>query len=112
MTTSGTPASMPAQLVEDRLTGVAPARERLLADASWMTGPSMTGSENGMPISMASAPASATARTTSAQSVAEPAGDVGDEQLAAGVARRPAAPSRARRARPARSGTVRPVGRR
>ena len=51
--------------------GVAPCwRARI--DAAWMVGPSITGSENGMPISMASAPAAATARTTSTQSGPRP----------------------------------------
>ena len=42
------------------------------AEACWMTGPSMTGSEKGIPISMASAPAAAIARTTSSQSRPRP----------------------------------------
>src|SRR4051794_23789435 len=46
--------------------GVAP-RSRARREASWMVRPSITGSENGMPTSMASAPASAMARTTSSQ---------------------------------------------
>jgi len=46
--------------------GVAP-RSRARRDASWMVRPSITGSENGMPISMASAPASAIAMSTSVQ---------------------------------------------
>ena len=37
-------------------------------DARWIVGPSITGSEKGTPTSTASAPASATARTTSTQS--------------------------------------------
>src|SRR6266508_4590484 len=41
-------------------------------DAAWMVGPSMTGSENGMPISMASAPDAATAATTSSQPSSPP----------------------------------------
>src|SRR6476661_52942 len=46
--------------------GVAPLASAR-SDASWIVGPSITGSENGMPISIASAPASASARTTSIQ---------------------------------------------
>ncbi len=45
---------------------------RATSDASWMVGPSMTGSENGMPTSMASAPAAANALTTSVQSSPSP----------------------------------------
>ena len=41
-------------------------------DASWIVRPSMTGSENGMPTSIASAPARATARTTSSQDAPSP----------------------------------------
>ena len=48
--------------------GVAPASSAR-CDASWMTGPSITGSENGMPTSMASAPAAAAARMASSQPV-------------------------------------------
>ncbi len=62
--------------------GVAPGSSAR-CEAAWMTGPSMTGSEKGMPTSMASAPAAAAARTASAQP-GQPAGDVGHEQLAAG----------------------------
>ena len=51
--------------------GVAPI-SMARRDASWMMRPSITGSEKGMPISMASAPASATARTTSSQAVPSP----------------------------------------
>ncbi len=39
------------------LAGVAPMR-RAWSDAAWIVGPSITGSENGMPTSTASAPAS------------------------------------------------------
>src|SRR5262245_38705215 len=51
--------------------GVAP-RSSARCDASWITGPSITGSENGIPTSTASAPASATARTTSTHSWSMP----------------------------------------
>ena len=63
--------------------GVMPAA-RARSFASWMTGPSMTGSENGMPTSMASAPATAAARDHPVHRP-EPAGEVGHEALAAGV---------------------------
>ena len=57
MTATGTAVSWPARA--SRIPGgVAPAASAR-SEASWMTGPSMTGSENGMPTSMASAPASA-----------------------------------------------------
>ena len=46
--------------------GVAPASSAA-CDACWITGPSITGSENGMPISMPSAPAAAAARMASSQ---------------------------------------------
>jgi len=45
-------------------TGVAPASSAR-CDACWMSGPSITGSENGMPISIASAPFAAADRTAS-----------------------------------------------
>ena len=70
MTANGTPASWPRS-ASSTVCGVAPDC-KAFSDASWMTGPSITGSENGMPISMASAPASATARTVSTQSVPSP----------------------------------------
>ena len=41
--------------------------------ASWMTGPSIIGSEKGMPTSTASAPAATTACSTSTQSAVMPA---------------------------------------
>ncbi len=60
--------------------GVVPARSaRSLA--SWITGPSITGSENGMPTSMASAPAAASARTTSSQSSPRPPVTYGTSSL-------------------------------
>ncbi len=53
-----------------------------------MTGPSITGSENGMPISIASAPFAAAARMASCQpGIAT--GDVRHEQLATVVPLRP-----------------------
>ena len=42
-------------------------RSSACSDASWIIGPSMTGSENGIPISIASAPLAAAARTASVQ---------------------------------------------
>src|SRR6185437_4577456 len=47
--------------------GVVP-RPRARTEASWITGPSIIGSENGMPTSTASAPAATTAWSTSTQS--------------------------------------------
>ncbi len=44
-----------------------------VADACWMTGPSSIGSENGSPISTASAPASVIAASRSVQSDRIPA---------------------------------------
>ncbi len=68
--TKGTPTSAAdSSLSTD--SGVVP-RSRARVLACWMTGPSMIGSEKGMPISMASAPASAAARTASSQSVDMP----------------------------------------
>jgi hypothetical protein len=46
--------------------GVVPAASDA-TEACWMTGPSIIGSEKGMPTSTASAPAAATASTTSIQ---------------------------------------------
>ena len=51
-----------------------------------MTGPSITGSEKGIPTSMASAPASAAAGTTSVQA-AGAGGDVGEGRLRPGARR-------------------------
>ena len=51
--------------------GVAPI-SMARREASWMVRPSITGSEKGMPTSMASAPAAATARTTSSQADPSP----------------------------------------
>src|SRR6478672_949413 len=65
MTAIGTPASRPAS-ASTIDAGVAPISSAR-CDASWIVRPSITGSENGIPTSMASAPASATARTTSSQ---------------------------------------------
>ena len=63
MTANGMPTSSPA--AASRMDGgVAPA-SRATCDACWITGPSITGSENGMPISNPSAPAAAAARTAS-----------------------------------------------
>ena len=44
-----------------------------VADACWMTGPSTIGSENGSPISTASAPASIIAASSPVQSARIPA---------------------------------------
>src|SRR5215207_8734744 len=60
--------------------GVAP-RSRARRDASWMVRPSITGSEKGMPTSMASAPASAMARTTSSQPEPRPPVTYGTSSL-------------------------------
>src|SRR3954452_964344 len=60
--------------------GVAPAASAR-SDASWIVGPSITGSENGMPISIASAPAAATARTTSVHSSPSPPVTYGTSNL-------------------------------
>ncbi len=46
--------------------GVAPSA-RARSEASWIVGPSITGSENGMPSSMASAPEAAQASTARSQ---------------------------------------------
>ena len=46
--------------------GVAPSASAR-SDASWIVGPSITGSEKGMPTSMASAPAAAQASTARSQ---------------------------------------------
>ena len=51
--------------------GVAPS-DRARSLACWMVVPSITGSENGTPISMASAPATATAQIVSSQSSPSP----------------------------------------
>ncbi len=74
-----------ATLVEDRCRRGA-RRRGPARDASWIIGPSITGSENGMPISMASAPASATARTTSAPARPSPPVTYGTSSLRPGVA--------------------------
>jgi len=53
------------------LVGVAPA-PRASSLAAWIVGPSITGSEKGIPTSMTSAPAAATARMVSTQSPPRP----------------------------------------
>ena len=70
MVTSGTSISAVANSAST-LSGVAP-RCKANTEAAWITGPSMTGSLKGMPISMASAPAAAHARTASTQSSLTP----------------------------------------
>ncbi len=70
MATSGTPASTRASSARTDA-GVVP-RSRARTEASWMVGPSITGSEKGMPTSTASAPAATTAATTSVQSSLRP----------------------------------------
>ena len=65
--------------------GVAP-RSSARWLASWIVRPSMIGSENGMPTSTASAPASTTARTTSCHSRPSPPVTYGTSSLRAGVA--------------------------
>ena len=65
--------------------GVAPASSAI-RDASWITGPSITGSENGMPTSIACAP---TARSPEQQigiDAGRPAGHVRDEGFRSAVA--------------------------
>ena len=57
---------------------VAP-RPMAAAEACWMTGPSSIGSENGSPISTASAPRRSWRSSRPVQSAPDPAGDVGDE---------------------------------
>src|SRR5207253_4151630 len=79
ITASGTPASTSASALTTP-TGVAPSASARRV-ASWTTGPSIKGSENGMPISMASAPAAATARTTSTQSRPRPPVTYGTSSL-------------------------------
>jgi len=54
------------------LSGVVPAASEASA-ASWMTGPSITGSEKGIPTSTASAPAATTASRVASQSGVIPA---------------------------------------
>ena len=70
MTATGMPASSSAS-PSRMAAGVVPA-SRARCDASWMTGPSMTGSENGMPTSTASAPAAAAASIASRQPSSPP----------------------------------------
>ena len=70
MTTTGIPTSI--RLRSARIpSGVVP-RSRARSDASWMVGPSIIGSENGIPTSMASAPAPARASTVSSHSSSIP----------------------------------------
>ena len=57
MATSGTPASTSRSAV--RMAPRFAPWASATSDASWIVGPSITGSENGMPTSMASAPAAA-----------------------------------------------------
>src|SRR6266511_1250740 len=70
MTTTGTRGAA-SSISESTPSAVAPA-SRASLDASWMTGPSMTGSENGMPTSMASAPAASSPRRTSPVAAGSP----------------------------------------
>ncbi len=70
MATSGTPTSIRASSARID-SGVVP-RASARMEASWMVGPSMTGSENGMPTSTASAPAATTACNTSVHSGESP----------------------------------------
>src|SRR4029453_9085708 len=72
MTATGTPS--PASLiVPSTLDGVAPS-SRVPRDAPWITGPSITGSENGIPTSIASAPTSSSPRTSPGPPPATPPG--------------------------------------
>src|SRR3954469_2636753 len=79
ITTSGTSMSSVAASPMT-FAGVAP-RSSARRDASWMVRPSITGSENGMPTSIASAPASATARTTSSHPEPSPPVTYGTSSL-------------------------------
>ena len=65
MTTSGISTSSSGTR-SSTLSGVVPP-SRAACDACWITGPSITGSENGIPISTASAPFAAAARIASSQ---------------------------------------------
>src|SRR6266540_4167923 len=95
-----TGTSSPASLiVPSTLDGVAPSSSAR-REASWITGPSITGSENGIPTSIASAPASSSPRSSSASTPASP-------PVTYGTKARPPASSRDRRAR-SRSRTRRP----
>src|SRR4051812_18483577 len=79
ITTSGTSMSSVAASPMT-FAGVAP-RSSARRDASWMVRPSITGSENGMPTSIASAPASAIARTTSSHPEPSPPVTYGTSSL-------------------------------
>src|SRR3990172_7050049 len=70
MTATGTPSAA-SRTVLSTLSGVAPA-SRASREASWITPPSITGSENGMPTSTASAPAASSPRSTSASNPGAP----------------------------------------
>jgi len=63
MTTSGISTSRRRTSSRIEIGVAPPSSDAWLA--CWMTGPSITGSENGMPISTASAPLAAAARTAS-----------------------------------------------
>src|SRR4029453_11011925 len=98
MTATGT--SSPASLiVPTPLAGVAPSSSAR-REASWITGPSITGSENGIPTSIASAPATSSPRSSSASTPLSP-------PVTYGTKTRPPAFSRERRDG-SRSGTRRP----
>src|SRR4249920_1075152 len=101
MTATGT--SSPASLmVPSTLDGVAPSTSARRA-ASWITGPSMTGSEKGIPTSIASAPAPSSPCSSSASTPSSP-------PVTYGTKARPPASSRDRRAG-SRSATRRPRAR-
>src|SRR6266542_3325518 len=88
MTATG--ALSPASLIEpSTLVGVAPSTSAR-REASWITGPSMTGSEKGIPTSIASAPASSSPRSSSASTPASP-------PVTSGTKARPPACSRDRK---------------
>jgi hypothetical protein len=70
MATRGTPASTAES--SPRIPAGAVPRASDRTEASSMVGPSMAGSEKGMPTSTASAPASATARRTSVHRSSSP----------------------------------------
>src|SRR6185503_7738138 len=77
-------------IVPSTLEGVAPSSSAR-RDASWITGPSITGSENGIPTSIASAPASSSPRSSASSTPASP-------PVTYGTKARPPASNRDRRA--------------
>ena len=108
MTATGTPIPAARHVVDAPRWGWSRDPGRA-TEASWITGPSIIGSEKGMPTSMASAPAADHRLDDLDPVVGHPAHDVGDQQLAA---RRPAGPQRSLQgpgtASPAHGGRPRP----